>query len=92
MYLNGNWAVRHFFWMRPRLITSMIERLLPERSDCLDFGGGSGVFHPTLSRLFRTVTCVDLDQTEATEIGKRYGSDVFVFDRIRNAAASGFYS
>jgi len=73
MYLNGNWAVRHFFWMRPRLITSMIERLLPERSDCLDFGGGSGVFHPTLSRLFRTVTCVDLDQAEAAEIGKRFG-------------------
>jgi len=35
------------------------------RESCLDFGGGSGVMLPTLSRTFREVECIDLDASLA---------------------------
>lgn len=48
---------------------------------CLDFGGGSGVFLPSLSGIFKTVTCIDLDTGEAEAVVREYGLDNVVMRR-----------
>jgi 2-polyprenyl-3-methyl-5-hydroxy-6-metoxy-1,4-benzoquinol methylase len=42
------------------------------RETCLDFGGGAGVFLPTLAKKFRDVTLVDLEADQAELVKSRY--------------------
>jgi 2-polyprenyl-3-methyl-5-hydroxy-6-metoxy-1,4-benzoquinol methylase len=49
-----------------------MDRTPGERETCVDFGGGAGVFLPTLARLFRRVTLVDLETRQAALVQARY--------------------
>ena len=56
MYFHPNVAVQNVFWDRLNVITKfIIENKKMSRKKCLDFGGGSGVFLPTLCGLFDEV-------------------------------------
>ncbi|WP_071516631.1 methyltransferase domain-containing protein [Geitlerinema sp. PCC 9228] len=74
LYYSRNWLVRQFFWMRLWLIAQLIQTLQPEsqRKMGLDFGGGGGVFLPTLSTQFDRVCFVDLESREAYQVIKHY--------------------
>jgi predicted TPR repeat methyltransferase len=61
--------------MRLRLIFRLMHRSNPNASSCLDFGGGGGVFLPTLCRAFETVVCIDLETSEASEVRKEFQLD-----------------
>jgi 2-polyprenyl-3-methyl-5-hydroxy-6-metoxy-1,4-benzoquinol methylase len=71
VYFHQNWLVRRIFWSRFRAITTMITSCEMPKQSCLDLGGGSGIFLPTLSRLFGQVTLVDLDPSQAMTIRKK---------------------
>jgi len=60
LYRSANPFMREVFWSRLRTLYGFIRAERTRRS-CLDFGGGSGVMLPTLSRTFREVECIDLD-------------------------------
>ena len=72
LYVSGNTLLRRFFWLRLKFIFWELRRRHAREHSCLDFGGGSGVFLPTLSRLFARVTCVDLDTSEAEHVVREY--------------------
>lgn len=73
LYVSGNTLLRRFFWLRLKFIFWEMRRRHNPAHKCLDFGGGSGVFLPTLSELFGRVTCVDLDTGEAEHVVREYG-------------------
>ena len=57
-YSHSNFFVREVMWRR---LDHLMALSRAERRDrVLDFGGGNGVLAPTLSRRYRSVTCVDL--------------------------------
>lgn len=58
--------------MRLRLIYALIKKDRHAANKCLDFGGGGGVFLPTLSRHFRSVICIDLENSEARKIVEQF--------------------
>jgi predicted TPR repeat methyltransferase len=60
LYRSANPFMREVFWSRLRILYGFIRAEQVQRS-CLDFGGGSGVMLPSLSRTFREVECIDLD-------------------------------
>lgn len=72
LYYSKYWAVRRFFWMRLRLIYSLMRQVPSISACCLDFGGGGGVFLPTLSDRFRKVVCIDLENDEAKKVVEKY--------------------
>lgn len=72
LYWSANPLIRKFFWSRLRRIIALIERTKAGRKRCLDFGGGGGVFLPTLSATFEHVWCVDLEDNEAREVIAHY--------------------
>lgn len=72
LYHTGNPLVRRLFWRRLELIHRLIITEAGSVGSCLDFGGGGGVFLPTLAGLFRQVTCVDLDTDEAERVVRRF--------------------
>lgn len=72
LYYSQHSAVRRFFWMRLRLIYSLMRRAPGSSACCLDFGGGGGVFLPTLSDNFRKVVCIDLENDEAKKVVEKY--------------------
>lgn len=73
LYFSRHWSVRKFFWMRLRLINRHLASLLRANDgNCLDFGGGGGVFLPTLSLFFKSVTCLDLDISVARKVVDRF--------------------
>lgn len=72
LYFSKYWPVRKFFWMRLRLIHQMMKECLKEKTTCLDFGGGGGVFLPTLSRYFEQVFLIDLENSEAVKVADKY--------------------
>ncbi len=75
LYYSRYAAVRAFFWMRLRLVFRLMRRLSPRAKNCLDFGGGGGVFLPTLCRAFEQVVCVDLETVEARAVQLEFGLD-----------------
>lgn len=74
LYYSKNTVLRKMFWRRLYRLTGMVKSTLGNHLDlvCLDFGGGSGVFLPTLSKLFKKVTLVDLEAEQANLIRSRY--------------------
>ena len=72
LYSHKSFLVRGFFWLRLRLIYSLIIETTVNRTNCLDFGGGGGALLPTLSRVFKNVDCGDKFCHEASYIVKHY--------------------
>lgn len=72
LYYSKYTLVSKFFWMRLRLVYRLICKFSYRRKKCLDFGGGGGVFLPTLCNIFEHVTCVDLEDEEAHQIISHY--------------------
>lgn len=72
LYFHPNPLLRRTFWMRLWFIHRAMLRLRDRGGECLDFGGGSGVFLPTLATHFSHVTCIDLDPREALQVRDEY--------------------
>jgi len=72
LYYSQYSLVKRFFWMRLRLIHHLMKVISKGKTKCLDFGGGGGVFLPTLSNTFPHVFCVDLEDEEAQKTVKQY--------------------
>lgn len=72
LYYSNYWPVRQVFWMRLKMINFHLQRLQRHKDSCLDFGGGGGVFLPTLSRHFKTVFFLDLEDIEACQVIEKY--------------------
>lgn len=72
LYYSKNFFVRTFFWFRLRLIYWALKRHQKAWGTGLDFGGGGGVFLPTLSSLFQSVDCADLETSESQKVVARY--------------------
>jgi len=68
LYYSKHLAVRVFFWMRLRFLFRLMKRHSKHEERCLDFGGGSGVFLPSLAAFFKQVVCIDLENEEALKI------------------------
>lgn len=76
VYFHNNSGVRWLFWERLNKISGFIlQNPNIKRGICLDFGGGSGIFLPTLSKLFKKVILVDLDPSQAILIKEKYKLD-----------------
>lgn len=73
LYFCGNTLSSRIFWLRLRFIHDMLLHHVPLRRSVLDFGGGGGVFLPSLARLFERVTSIDLETGEARQVVERYG-------------------
>lgn len=71
VYSSPNPVMRWVFWERLRRIDRMLERYALADT-CLDFGGGSGAFLPTLARRFRQVDCIDLEPANAVSVVGHY--------------------
>lgn len=65
VYCSPQALLREFFWFRLQLLTHLMNRFTAKRGICLDFGGGSGVFLPTLRTGFDNVCLVDLNTQQA---------------------------
>jgi len=72
LYYSQYSLVQKFFWMRLKLIHHLMKRFSNAKDKCLDFGGGGGVFLPTLSNTYKSVSCVDLEDEEAQQIVAHY--------------------
>lgn len=58
-------------------LTSLIEKNAPETGSLLDFGAGTGFFAQRVSREGRNVLCIEPDEQQAAEIGKK-GFETFI--------------
>lgn len=65
MYYHPFRPIQRLFWLRLATITQMLREF---SGIVLDFGGGGGVFLPTLSLIFKKVICLDLFIEEAQRI------------------------
>ena len=73
VYCSDKKLLRSFFWYRLALMSWLMRRLRPHPGDCLDFGGGSGVFAATLATGFERVTLIDQNTDEAAQLTARLG-------------------
>lgn len=72
LYYHSFGPLRAVFWQRLKTLYRMIERQTIGRRRCLDFGGGGGVFLPSLTQLFEQVDCIDLEVSEAQLVVGEY--------------------
>ena len=72
LYQNKNIILRNFFWWRLETIFRLLTNYAKNVDRCLDFGGGGGVFLPSLANIYRQVVCVDIETKEAAEIIKHF--------------------
>lgn len=68
LYHHPNPILRAAFWTRLRAINVMMDRVGGQAGRCLDFGGGGGVFLPTLAGRFAEVVCIDRDARDARKV------------------------
>lgn len=73
LYYCGNAFSSLVFWQRLRWIHRLCLRHARREGACLDFGGGGGVFLPTLARTFARVVSVDLETAEAEKVVEHFG-------------------
>ena len=64
-----------------------VQRVCATSGTCLDFGGGSGVFLPTLSKRFAQVTLLDLEASQAAYDSARAHRSQTVAQQTQAAAA-----
>jgi len=72
LYYAGNWLLRRMFWQRLHSLNHLMHRVHGRDGTCLDFGGGSGVFLPTLAQRFTHVTLLDLEARQARQVAEQY--------------------
>ena len=72
LYYSDHALVRQFFWMRLKLLYALISKSVNSQATCLDFGGGGGVFLPTLARYFQRVVFIDLEDKEARSVVEQF--------------------
>jgi len=72
LYYHPIQIARDFFWLRLAVLAQLAQQYVAHKTSCLDFACGSGVFLPTLSAMFREVTGIDLEMTEARQIVAHY--------------------
>ncbi|MEQ8354845.1 MAG: methyltransferase domain-containing protein [Kiloniellaceae bacterium] len=75
VYCARNPLLREFFWARLWMLTLLIRRFSKREGICLDFGGGSGIFMPSLASGFRSVDLIDLNTTQAEQMRDAYDLD-----------------
>jgi 2-polyprenyl-3-methyl-5-hydroxy-6-metoxy-1,4-benzoquinol methylase len=69
VYCSENALLREFFWFRLKLLTMLMGWFVRGRGGTvLDFGGGSGVFMPTLALGFESVSLIDLNTSQAEQL------------------------
>ena len=68
VYQSENFLLREFFWLRLKFLVMLMSHIKPKTDNVLDFGGGSGVMLPTLSKYFSEVHLIDCDTTEAAQV------------------------
>ncbi len=73
VYCSENILFRKFFWMRLWMLTLAIRRFSKKRDACLDFGGGSGIFIPSLASGFDVVQLIDLNTEQARLVQSKLG-------------------
>ena len=71
VYCSEQYLFRKFFWMRLWMLTIAIRRFSNARGICLDFGGGSGIFSPSLASGFDIVHLIDLNTEQAKQVQRR---------------------
>ena len=59
VYCSPNIILRKLFWLRLKLLVTIINWTRPKKELALDFCGGSGVMIPTLSNEFERVYLID---------------------------------
>jgi len=69
MYYHSFKPIQKLFWARLAAITQMLKGL---SGNVLDFGGGGGIYLPTLAQVFQKVICLDLVVDEAQSIKEMY--------------------
>lgn len=91
-YYEGSVLINIQFWARLRTIFRHILRSGAARRRSLDFGGGGGVFLPTLSGLFEQVTLIDLVTNEARAVVDKYAlkNVTLVEENVLQAELHGF--
>ncbi|MGA2879236.1 MAG: class I SAM-dependent methyltransferase [Bryobacteraceae bacterium] len=72
LYYHPSILARKFFWLRLRYLSHYMQKYANQKKECLDFGCGSGIFLPTLTKLFPAVTGIDIETKEAYQIVDRY--------------------
>jgi len=72
LYYSNYTLVQKVFWLRLRFIHKLMAKFSKGKEKCLDFGGGGGVFLPTLSNTYKHVVCVDLENEEAQKTVAHY--------------------
>jgi SAM-dependent methyltransferase len=72
LYYCGNVFSTLVFWQRLRWIHRLALRHARREGTVLDFGGGGGVFLPTLAGTFARVVSIDLEIAEAEKVVARY--------------------
>jgi len=75
VYCADNVLLREFFWARLWMLTLLIRRFARPEGACLDFGGGSGIFMPSLASGFRRVDLIDLNTVQAEQMREAYQLD-----------------
>jgi len=73
VYCSEKYLFRKFFWMRLWMLTLAIRRYSKTRGICLDFGGGSGIFTPSLASGFDVVHLIDLNTEQANQVKSGLG-------------------
>ncbi len=71
VYCSEQYLFRKFFWMRLWMLTIVIRQFSNARGICLDFGGGSGIFSPSLASGFDSVHLIDLNTEQAKEVQRQ---------------------
>lgn len=73
LYFHPNPLISGLFYKRLETILTLIPEKLKKKDRIVcDFGGGGGVFLPTLSKIFKEVFVIDLETYEAEAIVKKY--------------------
>lgn len=68
IYVHPNPLARAIFWQRLICLHGLMVRQVATSSHVLDFGGGSGVFLPTLASSFSMIDIIDRDAQDARNI------------------------
>jgi len=79
-YYHPFLPLRWFFWLRIKIMAGFLNYLPRGLESVLDLGGGSGVFLPTLSGLFKKTVCLDLWNEGAERVISYYHLDNVILE------------